>query len=192
MRSRSLILVPVAAVAMLLAGCTFSVGMNTAPTVPPEEIENAAAGALENTTGVRPDIDCGDDPVPIEEGRTFTCLLVDPVAGLEFDVAITFNDVDFPRYYFDIKVADVANNAPVPTAEPGASVPISDIEALAIQALSNTLDFVPEVSCDGDQVEIVVGNTVDCSYPGPSGEVDALVTITAFDASTGRYSIRVD
>lgn len=192
MRSRFLTVVPVVAAAMLLAGCTFSVGVDTTPTVPAEEIENAAAGALENTTGVRPDIDCGDDPVPVAEGRTFTCLLVDPVAGLEFDVAITFNDVDFPRYYFDIQVADVANNAPVPTAEPGASVPISDIEALAIQALSTTLDFVPQVTCTGDQVDVVVGTTVDCSYPGPDGDVDAVVTITAFDSSTGRYSIRVD
>lgn len=84
------------------------------------------------------------------------------------------------------------NNAPEPTAAPGARVPVRDIEALAIRALAPTLDFVPEVSCDGDEVEIVVGNTVDCSYPSPDGVVDAIVTITAFDTSAGTYSIRVD
>ena len=181
-----------AAAALLLAGCTFSVGLDTAPTVAPEKIEKAAENVLENQSGVRPDIDCGDDPIPVEEGRSITCLLVDPVAGLEFDVVMTFEEVDFPDYFFDIQVADAANNAPDPTAAPGASVPIADIEAIAIQALSKTLDFVPEVSCAGDRVEIVVGTTVDCTYPGPDGEVAAVVTITEFDATTGRYSIRVD
>jgi hypothetical protein len=41
-------------------------------------------------------------------------------------------------------------------------------------------------------VEIVVGSTVDCSYPSPDGVVDAVVTITAFDTAAGTYSIRVD
>lgn len=192
MRSRSLIVPVAAAAAVLLAGCTFSVGRDTAPTVAASEIEDAAAGVLEHQSGVRPDIDCGADPIPVEEGRTITCLLVDPVAGLEFDVVMTFIDVALPHYAFDIVVADTANNAPDPTAAPGASVPIADIEAVAIQALTGVLDFVPEVSCEGDQVEIVVDNTVDCTYPGPDGEVAAVVTITAFDATTGRYTIRVD
>jgi hypothetical protein len=192
-RSRLVTAAPVAAaVIALLAGCTFSVGLDTAPTVAPDKIEESAAAALEHQTGVRPDIDCGDEPIPVEEGRSITCLLIDPVAGLEFDVVITFNDVDGDDYFFDIQVADTANNAPEPTAAPGASVPISEIEALAIQALSNVLDFVPEVSCEGDEVEIVVGNTVDCSYPSPDGDVDAVVTITAFDSTAGKYSIRVD
>lgn len=193
MRSRSLTVVPVAtAVALLLAGCTFSVGLDTAPTVSPEKIAETAEGVLENQTGVRPDIDCGDDPIPVDEGRSITCLLIDPVAGLEFDVVMTFEEVDFPDYFFDIKVADAPNNAPDPTAAPGASVPIGDIESVAIRALTPVLDFVPEVTCEGDDVEIVVGNTVDCSYPSPDGVVDAVVTITAYDSSTGRYSVTVD
>ena len=48
MRSRSLTLIPVAGlVATLLSGCVFSVGVNTAPTVPPEDIEQLAADELE-------------------------------------------------------------------------------------------------------------------------------------------------
>lgn len=193
MRSRPLTLIPLAALAVtLLAGCTFSVGVNTAPTVPPEDIEELAADQLEEQVGVRPTIDCGDAEIPVEADTSITCLLVDPIAGLEFDTVITFTEVDGTNYAFDIQVADVPNNAPAPTAEPGASVPIGDIEALAIRALAPTLDFVPEVTCDGTEVEIVVGNTVACSYPGPSGTVDAVVTITTFDASAGEYSIRVD
>lgn len=192
MSTRRLAVAPVVAVTMLLAGCTFSVGLDTAPTVDPAEIEDAAAGSLEHQTGVRPDIDCGDAPIPVEEGRSVTCVLVDPVAGLEFDAVITFNDVDFPRYYMDIQVADFPNNAPEPTATPGATVPIGDIEAAAIRALAPVLDYVPEVTCTGDVVPIVVGTTVDCSYPSPDGVVDAVVTISAYDATTGKYRIQVD
>jgi len=182
---------PVAALT-LLAGCTFSVGRDTAPTVPAQEIEDAAAGVLENQTGVRPEIDCGEEDIPVEENRTITCLLVDPVAGLEFDVVMTFVDVDLPHYAFDIQVADVPNNAPEPTAEPGATVPIGDIEAAAIRALTPTLDFVPEVTCAGDDVPIVVGTTVDCSYPSPDGVVVRYTEITAYDATTRKYTIQVD
>ncbi len=193
MRSRSLTLIPVAALAVtLLSGCVFSVGVNTAPTVPPEDIETLAADQLEEQVGVRPTIDCGDDDITVEADTSITCLLVDPVAGLEFDTVITFTEVDGTNYAFDIQVADVPNNAPEPTAEPGAFVPIGDIEALAITALKNMLDYVPEVSCEGTEVEIVVGNTVNCTYESPEGTVDAVVTITAFDATVGQYEIRVD
>ncbi len=193
MRSRSLTLVPIAALAVtLLAGCVFSPGVNTAPTVPPEDIETLAADELEQLTGVRPTIDCGDDEIAVEANTSITCLLVDPVAGLEFDTVITFTEVDGTNYAFDIQVADVPNNAPEPIAAPGATVPIGDIEALAITALTNVLDYVPEVTCEGTEVAIVVGNTVKCSYESPEGPVAAVVTITAFDATVGQYEIRVD
>lgn len=192
MRSPSLALVPVAALAVaLLSGCTFSVGVNTAPTVPADDVETLAADELEKQTGVRPTIDCGADEIPVEVDTSITCLLVDPIAGLEFDTVITFTEVDGTNYSFDIQVADVPNNAPEPTAEPGAFVPIDDIEALAITALKDRLDFVPEVTCEGTEVEIVVGNTVACSYESPEGTVDAIVTITEFDATVGRYVISV-
>jgi hypothetical protein len=192
-RSRSLTLIPVAALAVtLLAGCTFSVGVNTAPTVPPEDIEELAADELEEQVGVRPTIDCGDNDIQVEADTSVTCLLVDPGTGLEFNTVISFTEVDGDNYAFDIQVAEVPNNAPEPTAEPGASVPVGDIEALAITALKKVLDYVPEVTCEGTEVAIVVGTTVACSYESPEGAVDAVVTITAFDATTGRYEIRVD
>lgn len=197
MRSRSLAALPVAAAALaLLAGCTFSVGANTSPRVSPEDLETLAADTLEEQVGVRPALDCGDEDIPVKVDSSITCLLVDPVAGLEFDTVITFTEVVETAggldYTVDVQVADAPNNAPEPTAEPGASVDIEQIEALAITALSNVLDYVPEVECEGDSVEIVVGNTVDCSYESPDGSVDAVVTITEYDPTAGTYSIRVD
>ena len=193
MRSRSLSAAAVVTLAAtLLSGCVFSAGVNTAPRVSPEALATAAADELEKTVGLRPEIDCGDEQIPVEEDTTVTCLLVDPATGLEFDTVITFTSVEGSRYEIDIQVAEVPNNAPEPTAEPGATVPVEDIEALAITALNNVLDYVPEVTCEGSDVEIVVGNTVDCTYTSPDGDVDAVVTITEFDATSGRYSIRVD
>jgi hypothetical protein len=195
-RSRSLATLPLAVVTLaLLAGCTWSVGTNTSPTVAPDELETLAADELEAAVGLRPTIDCGDDDIPVKSDTSVTCLLLDPVAGLEFDTVITFTEVvstaEGLDYTIDIQVAEVANNAPEPTAEPGASESIAKIEALAISALSNVLEYVPEVSCEGDSVEIVVGNTVDCSYESPDGRVDAVVTITEYDPTTGRYRINV-
>jgi hypothetical protein len=197
-RPRSLVVaLPVAASAVaLLAGCVFSPGVNTAPTVPADDLATLAADELEKTVGLRPTIDCGEDDIPVKVNTSVTCLLVDPVGGLEFDVLISFTEVSTSAsgidYAIDIEVADVPNNPPQPTAEPGASVPITDIESLAISALSNVLDYVPEVHCDGDSVEIVVGNTVDCTYESPEGTVDAVVTITESDPTAGTYRIRVD
>lgn len=192
MRSRSLTLVPLAVVAAtLLAGCTFSVGLNTGPTVEPDELAAVAADKLEEITATRPDIDCGTDPIPLEDDTSITCLLTDPVAGLEYDVVLSFTEVVGLNYSFDIDVASVPNNPPEPTAAPGASVPVGDIEALTITALAPYLDYVPEVTCDATEVEIVVGNTVDCVYSSPDGDVAAVVTITQFDATTGTYTINV-
>lgn len=191
MRSRPLVPVALSAL-LLLAGCTFSVGVDSAPTVPPEDLATLAADELEKETGLRPVIDCGEEPIRVKEDTAVTCLLVDPVAGLEFDTVITFTEVEGRDYTISVRVADAPNNAPQPTAEPGASVPIEDIEALAIRALAPGLGYVPEVACAGGDVDIVVGNTVECEFASPDGAVPAIVTITAFDAVAGTYSIRVD
>ena len=197
MRSRSLAALPVAVVVLaLLAGCTWSVGSNTAPTRPADEIETRAADELEASVGLRPVIECGDDDIPVKANTSITCLLVDPTAGLEYDVVITFAEVrqtaDGLDYTVDLQVADAPNNAPQPTAEPGASVDVEQIEALAVAELRTRLDYVPEVACEGDTVDVVVGATVDCTYTSPDGPVDAVVTITEYDATAGAYSIRVD
>lgn len=193
MRTRQLTLIPVVALAAtLLSGCVFNVGLDTSPRVSPEQLADAAESALESTTGVRPEIDCGRTPVAVKINRSVTCLLLDPVAGLEFDVVVTFTGVTGDDFSFDVKVADVPNNATQPTAAPGATVPVGDIEALAIRALRPTLDFVPAVNCDATSVAIVVGTTVSCEYDSPGGPVAIVVVITAYDATAGTYSIRVD
>jgi hypothetical protein len=178
------------AVATLLGGCVFSPGAINAPRVDPDDVEQLAADALEDETGQRPDIDCGVDPIYLVEGKEISCLLTDTVAGLEFDTIVTFASVSSSGdYTIDITVADVPNNAPEPTVEPepGGETPTvsgADIAALAIVALTPELGFVPEITCDYDVVEIVVGNVVDCFYVTDGGIQSVDVHITQFDGET--------
>lgn len=186
MRARPLTLVPAAFALALLSGCTFSVGTPTAPSIDPENVASTAADALEEETGVRPEIDCGDDEILLEKGRSVTCLLVDPVAGLEYDVVITFTDVAADGYDIDVAVAEVPNNAPEPTVTPepqdpdaAPTVPGETIAALAIQALTPELGFVPEILCPEENVAIVPGNRTYCSYDDENGSHDVEVEITS-------------
>ncbi len=179
----------VVAGALLLTGCVFSPGAINAPTVPADDVATTAEDALEEQVGQRPEIDCGDEPIHLVVDAQVTCLLIDPVAGLEFDTVLTFTAVSGTDYEFDIAVADVANNAPEPTVEPdpggGApTVPGEAIAALAIEALTPVLGFVPEISCDAAEVEIFVGSTADCSYSDADGDHAVEVTVTQFDGET--------
>lgn len=186
MRARPLSLVPAALALALLSGCTFSVGTPTASSIEPASVASAAADALEETTGVRPEIDCGDEEILLEKDRSVTCLLVDPVAGLEYDVVITFTDVAADGYDIDVAVAEVPNNAPEPTvtSEPqgpdaAPTVPGETIAALAIQALTPELGFVPEIRCPEENVAIVPGNVTSCSYDDEAGSHDVEVEISS-------------
>lgn len=186
----------VAAGALLLSGCVFSPGAINAPTVPSDDLARAAEDALEEQVGARPEIDCGDEPIHLVVDSQVTCLLVDPVAGLEFDTVITFTAVTGADYEFDIAVADVANNAPEPTVKPGPSgeaptVSGTAIASLAIEALTPVLGFVPEITCADDEVEIFVGNVADCSYSDAEGDHAVEVTITQFDGETYVINARV-
>lgn len=195
MRARSLSAPAALGAVALLAGCTFSVGQSTAPTIDPEHVATTAADALERQSGVRPEVDCGEEPLPLEADREVLCLLVDPVAGLEYDAVITFTEVaaDGRSYSIDVAVAEVPNNAPEPTVEPGAdeapTVSGDDLAALAIQALSPTLGFVPQIRCPEAEVAIVVGNTTSCSFDDQGGSHDVEVEIIAYDPDAGDYRI---
>lgn len=198
MRARPLALVPATLTLALLSGCTFSVGTPTAPRIEPDHVATTAADALEEQTGVRPDIDCGEDEILLEKGRSVTCLLVDPVGGLEYDVVITFTDVRQDGYDIDVAVAEVPNNAPEPTVTPEPddpnappTVPGDDIAALAIQALTPELGFVPQIRCPEEQVAIVPGNVTYCSYDDDQGSHDVEVEITSLVGSEYTITARV-
>jgi hypothetical protein len=189
-RSRNLSLVVAgAAVALTLSGCAFSFTPQI-PEVAGADVATSVADKLEEQIGTRPDVDCGDDAVKLEVDTTLTCLLTDPSTGLEYDVVVTFTEVDGTDYAFSFKVADSPNNPPEPTVDPNApTVTGEDIAALVVTALSPSLPAPPQVSCPEPEVTIAVDNTTYCSYDDEQGTHDVEVTITSFDPEAGDYTI---
>ena len=92
----------VLASAAILAGCTPTVTV----TVPASDIADAAEGALEQTVGSRPDIDCGTDEITLKKGAVVDCVLTDPVTGEKFEAPVTISKVDGADYSIDVQVAD--------------------------------------------------------------------------------------
>ncbi|HWH26337.1 MAG TPA: DUF4333 domain-containing protein [Pseudolysinimonas sp.] len=193
-------ILPLAAAALvsatLLSSCSFSLSPQV-PRVAADEVASVAEDKLEDQVGSRPDISCGSDDIRAEVGRTHTCLLTDPATGLEFDVKITFTEVTGSRYEFDVKVAEIANNAPEATAEPkdGTTPQVTgeQIASLVVQALAPQLGYPPAVSCAEQTVDIIVDTTTSCAYVDDEGATQKVeVTVTSYDASTGRYRISAD
>ncbi|HEY4151745.1 MAG TPA: DUF4333 domain-containing protein [Pseudolysinimonas sp.] len=178
-----------ASVLLALAGCSF--GVQAGPTTSAEKVADTAAKALEAKVGTLPNIDCGHDDIIVVKGKKITCELTD-TDGLTYDVAITFTSVKGSTYHIDVKVADTAKNAPTPTAGAGATVPGTDIAALAAQALTTQLGSAPDMSCADETVSIVVGNTAACSFTDAAGAThDVTVTITEFDGSNYTIDAKV-
>ena len=190
MRSRILSLtVGAAAVAVLLSGCNFSFTPQI-PVVAGSDVAVAVEDKLEQDVGTRPEVDCGDDDVPLEVGTSLTCVLTDPGTDLEYDVVVSFTKVTGTDYEFDFTVADSPNNPPEPTVDPNTpSVTGDDIAALVVQALTPELPAPPVVSCPEPTVAIIVENVTYCTYEDENGIHDVEVTITEYDPVTGTYSI---
>lgn len=92
---------------LLLAGCSFRASASL--TVPASDIEDTAAGALEEQVGTRPDLDCGDERVKLIDDTTVDCTLTDPSSGSEYDAVVTISDVEGTKYHVAVQVADTAN-----------------------------------------------------------------------------------
>ena len=92
---------------LLLTGCSFSASAGL--TVPASDIADAAAGALEEQVGTRPDLDCGDERVKLIDETTVDCTLTDPSSGSEYDAVVTISDVEGTKYHVAVQVADTAN-----------------------------------------------------------------------------------
>lgn len=72
-------------------------------TVSAADLASAAADALEEQVGSRPEIDCGDVDIVPEEGRTVYCTLID--GGAEYETTVTFTGVDGGQWSIDVQVA---------------------------------------------------------------------------------------
>lgn len=90
-------LLPIAALAALVAGCG-------TPTLAESDIEEQAEDVLEDAVGVRPEVDCPDDLVA-EVGETLECTLTAP-DGSQLGTTITVTEVDGDTVLFDVEVEE--------------------------------------------------------------------------------------
>jgi len=99
---RSAILVCAVAATALLSGCT-----NEPPAeVPASSIAATAEAALEQSTGERPEIDCGSATVELKKGTKLDCVLTDTTLDEQFDSRVTISDVDGLNYSVEVEVSE--------------------------------------------------------------------------------------
>ncbi|CAO1650695.1 DUF4333 domain-containing protein [Salinibacterium sp. NG22] len=99
---RSAILVLTLASTALIAGCSSEPPVE----VPASEIAATAAGALEQSTGELPEMDCGDDSIPLKNGTKLDCVLTDTTLGEDFDSRVTLSDVNGANYSVSVEVSE--------------------------------------------------------------------------------------
>lgn len=195
MRTSRLALLAAAAglLATALTGCTFS----ASATASPDEIATLAEDALEAEIGQRPEIDCGEDSIPLEEGSVVPCLLTDPATGSEFDADVTLSKVDGTNVTVSVQVAETPNNAPegepseAPSSESGTlTLTADEIGVTAAKALTDAAVLAsPTVMCPGASHEVSNGYSLECTAIQDGDEYAATVTISEIEGSS--YSVNV-
>lgn len=105
---RTGILIGVFALGIGLSGCSFSASTGTT-SVPSDQVSTLAEDALEEQVGQRPEIDCGSEDFPLEDGASRVCLLTDPASGTEYDAEVTLSDIEGTTYHVDVQVASSPN-----------------------------------------------------------------------------------
>ncbi|WP_197717033.1 DUF4333 domain-containing protein [Glycomyces terrestris] len=188
-----------------LAACTAEAG----PTVSGGELAELAADALEEQTGSRPDLDCGDDSIIVSEGKEVDCVATSTDTGAEYDATVTFTSVDGRDYEISVEVASEPDNAPseAPTSAPAeadTSAPAADANSMVVPAP----DFAAAVT-DAVAAEWGAGNDIDCGdsttrtlYEGAihscvlndvstDAEYAITITITSIDVEADTFNIEV-
>lgn len=196
MRTSRLAILTAAAglLATALTGCTFS----ASATASPDDIATLAEDALEAEIGQRPEIDCGDDSIPLKEDSVVPCLLTDPASGAEFDADVTLTKVDGTNVTVSVQVADTPNNAPAPepsespATDAGGTLTLTaeEIGVTAARALTDAGVLPsPSVLCPGGSHEVSDGYSLECTAIQGGDQYAATVTISEVEGSS--YSVNV-
>lgn len=196
MRTSRLAILAAAAglLATALTGCTFS----ASATASPDDIATLAEDALEAEIGQRPEIDCGEDSIPLKEDSVVPCLLTDPASGAEFDADVTLTKVDGTNVTVSVQVADAPNNAPAPepsespATDAGGTLTLTaeEIGVTAARALTDAGVLPsPSVLCPGGSHEVSDGYSLECTAIQGGDQYAATVTISEVEGAS--YSVNV-
>jgi hypothetical protein len=87
----------------VLAGCSFSVGGATLEGgALAEQVASKLSAAVPDAPP--PVIDCGDDKIPVEEGKVIHCDLTDDAETAHYDAAVTITSVEGSNVEFTVQV----------------------------------------------------------------------------------------
>jgi len=93
-----------AAVVLALTGCSASATVHR--TVSPAKFESVVADALETSVGQRPQVDCGDDAIDLQDGNTVHCDIGAAGDPTVYDSTVEVRDVSGAEYSVHVDVAD--------------------------------------------------------------------------------------
>ncbi|WP_168801517.1 hypothetical protein [Glycomyces buryatensis] len=187
-----------------LSACSFEAG----PTVTGEALGEAAADALENETGVRFDVDCGEDDIIAEEDKQVDCVATDPATDTEIDATVTFGGVDGDKWNITVETASEPNSEATEESaeatdeatedsagEAGADEPIpgSTIAEAAEDALEPQYESRPEIDCGDVNWVPENGRTIYCTLTDPADglEYETTITFTGVEGTTWSVDVSV-
>ena len=202
MNPRKLVAIPiglVAAAGLALTACSVEAGL----TVPADELAEQAAGALEKETGSKPDLDCGDDDIILNEGKEVPCTLTDPVTDTQYDTTVTITKVDGTKYEINVQVADKPEGSTDDSAEepaspgddgqmtPGLQIAGADLASATADALEEQVGQRPIIDCGSDEVTIAVGHQTYCDLIDGADTYEVTLTITGIDGTNFDFDVAV-
>lgn len=176
MRQRLFALLPLTIAGLALSACQFEAGL----TASSESIAGAAADALEEEIGERPEIDCGDKDIIVDNGKEVDCILTDPATGTEYDTVVTLQTVgDDEGWSVQVEVADEpiggstaaaedpteaeeSQNSQEPQDDPTGEAAVGEVEDAIADALEPELGARPTIDCGEANVMLYEGRTVYC------------------------------
>ena len=185
---KSRIAVLAVAVAALLSGCV------AAATAEPADIAALAADALQQQLDARPVVDCGGEVVPLVAGTVVPCELTDPATGDRFAAPVTIQTVQGTDVTVAVRVADAATSpSPAPAAPPAsaATVPGTELAALAAGALEDALGYRPDIVCPEGEATVAVGTSLRCAFGADDQRRDVRIQIMQFDGATYRIDAAI-
>ncbi len=101
-RKSALVGTTVAALVVVLSGCAVSANRTTSP----EGLARVVADSLEKSVGQRPEVDCGDDSIDLQDGNVVHCDVNTAGFDTKYDATVEIGDVDGSKYSVDVQVAD--------------------------------------------------------------------------------------